>query len=107
MGLTAELCQQAGISVKRIGGLELIAASDAEGFIRAARARGVVILGIEGFRIQGSGVSPDMDAIADFSTLADDNEGAAKSLQAADRFLSGASRQDLYFDFTVKEGRAA
>lgn len=55
-----------------IGGLDLVAAGEANAFIEACEGAGVRILGIEGFRIGSSNtIHVVMDAIADFSDVAD------------------------------------
>ena len=100
MGLTMRLAEAAGISAKKIGSLELIASKDVSAFLRAAKDRNVVILGVEGFRTEGNHVVPDMDAIADFSGLPHDGEMVATTIEEAGRFLLEFSQPDMYFDFT-------
>lgn len=103
MGLTARLAESAGIVVKRIGSLELVAWTDIDAFLNVVRGQNVAILGIEGFRINGSRAVPDMDAIADFSGLPTDEELVATTLVEACRFFSSASRPSMYFDFELDE----
>jgi hypothetical protein len=103
MGLTARLAEAAGIVVKRIGSLELVAWTDIDAFLNVVRGRNVTILGIEGFRIEGSRAVPDMDAIADFSGLPTDEELVATTFAEASRFLCSASRPNMYFDFELDE----
>jgi hypothetical protein len=103
MGLTARLAETAGLEVGRIGSLELIAWSDIDAFLTAVSGRKVAIFGIEGFRIDGSKAVPDMDAIADFSGVPNDEQLAATTLAEASRFLRSVSRPGMYFDFEFNE----
>jgi hypothetical protein len=103
MGLTARLADAAGLAVKRIGSLELVAWSDIDAFLNIVRDRKVAILGIEGFRVDGSRAVPDMDAIADFSGLPTDQELVATTLTEATRFLSSVSQPNMYFDFELAD----
>lgn len=72
--MTTELAGRAGLSVRAVGGLGLIAATDAPAFLGACSGVGVHVLGVEGFRASDGGVEPDMDAIADLSDVLDPDE---------------------------------
>jgi hypothetical protein len=103
MGLTTYLAENAGITIKKIGSLELIALKDADAFLRAAKYRNVAILGIEGFRLEANRAIPDMGLIADFSGIPYDDEIVNTTIEEAARFLLGVSSPDVYFDFTLDE----
>lgn len=103
MGLTVRLAAVVGLEVKEIGSLELIAWSDIDTFLSVVRERNVVVLGIEGFRINGSKAVPDLDAIADFSGLPTDEDLAATTIAEARRFLSNVSQPNMYFEFELDE----
>lgn len=103
MGLTARLAAVAGLAVKVIGSLELIASSDIDAFLSVVRDRNLAVLGIEGFRIDGNKAVPDMDAIADFSGLPSDEDLAATTIAEASRFLSNVSQPNMFFEFELDE----
>jgi hypothetical protein len=103
MGLTARIAEAAGIEVKRIGSLELVAWTEIDAFLKVVGAWNVAIIGIEGFRIEGTKAVPDMDAIADFSALPIDEEWVTATIAEANRFLSSVSRPSMYFDFELDE----
>lgn len=97
MGLTARLAQAAGFDVIEIGSLELVAWQDTDAFLRVVNDKKMAIVGIEGFRIDGSRAIPDMAAIADFSGIPIDEELVVTTLEEARRFLSSVSRPGMYF----------
>ena len=66
MGLIEDLGYQAGIHLEKIGGIEFVDFDDTQTFLDAAREAGFLVLGIEGFRLEGGHLRPDMNAIADF-----------------------------------------
>ena len=103
MGLIARLAAAVGITVKKVGSLELIALKDVDVFLSAAGTHNVAVIGIEGFRMKGDRAVPDMDAIADFSGLPRDNEMVAATIEDAKRFIVEVSRPDMYFDFALDE----
>lgn len=99
MGLTLALGRQAGIGIREVGGLELVAFADARSFLDACVAAGVLVLGIEGFYLDSGQVRPDIDAIADFSQMTD-SEG---SVVEARSFIEAVGRPEMLFDFTLSE----
>jgi len=103
MGLTLDLAASAQIAVVRIGSLELVAWSDMDALLRAAQNRKLAVLGLEGFKLGPSSVSPDMEAIADFSTLSRDSRRAKRSFAGAWRFLADISSKQLHFDIVWEE----
>ena len=62
VGLTLALGRQAGIDIREVGGLQLVAFADAWTFLDACVDAGVLVLGIEGFRLDSGQVRPDMGA---------------------------------------------
>jgi hypothetical protein len=105
LGLTAEIGSSAGVVVHRVGQTELVAAADLACFLHAVRDSNLHVLGLEGFRIDGGNLVPDMDAIADFSSMA----GSAPSVDTvaeALRFISEVAGPKLYFELTFDEGAA-
>jgi hypothetical protein len=100
VGSIAALADTAGVHVTHVAGLELIRAEDAPALLAAFTPARLRVLGVEGFRIEGSdGVRPAMDAILDLSGLDD----AAKSVVEAEQFIGTASAPDVFFEFTVDE----
>ena len=63
----------------------------------------VAVLGIEGFKIVGDKRVPDMDCIADFSTLAmtAGELFPAESRKSAKYFLDSISAPDTLFEFVL------
>ncbi len=102
MGLIAEIAYSVGIGVRHSGQTELVAAADLVRFLEAARARDLRVLGLEGFRIVGSSLVPDMDAIADFSSIG----GSATSAETVDealQFLLNVGEPALFYEVTFGE----
>jgi hypothetical protein len=100
--VASEIARQASVRPHVVGRAELIARDDVPRFLDACeRAKGVVV-GIEGFRIMGDRIEPDMSSIADFSELTD----SARSIVEARRFVE-SSNPDLAFDFTIHSTRDA
>lgn len=93
------VARRARIQIFEVGGLQLVAASDAPAFLEACRAEQCLILGIEGFRVIESGVQPDMDAIADFSEVDD----PAESVAEATDFFDSVADSELVFEFTLAD----
>lgn len=100
MGLTAELAGSVGIPVQRSGSLELIASSDANGFLDECARAGVRVLGIEGFRLADAETRPDTSAIADLSAIEDPNA----SVEEARAAVVEISEPDLSLEFTLTRG---
>lgn len=99
MGLTSNIANDAGIDVTLRGGLALVAVTDASTFIATCRSRGIAVLGIDGFDVEGIAVRPDMAVIADFSSVTE----AGDSANEANAFLAKVARPGLYLDFTLAE----
>ena len=80
MGLIAHIAQTAGVKVKSIGALELIASKDAMAFLRAAKDSNMAILGIDGFRVEGRIVVWRSDSVLQVPVSALFRRGNAWSL---------------------------
>jgi hypothetical protein len=103
VGLTAKIALLAGIEPKRAGLAQLISTKDSGAFVQALLGQDVGILGIEGFHVNGNQIVPDMDAIADFSGLPQDEEFNATTVEEARKFLRSISDPDMYFEFLLRE----
>jgi hypothetical protein len=103
--LIEQIAGKLGIQMRAQGALRLIRLQDCQRVIAACKAQGVLILGIEGFTISKGKAVPDMDMIADFSTLAAKVWNIA-CLEAADSaaiyFESVKRQEDMLFDFSLK-----
>jgi hypothetical protein len=97
--LVSFVAQRAGIDLRCDGSMQFVAYKDAPAFLDACAAEGVRVLGIEGFRLDATGVTPDMDAIADFS-VAPGPGGVEESIRAS-RMYFGAVKSDLLFEFEL------
>lgn len=103
--LIEQLAGKLGVQVKAQGALRLIRLRDCQRVIAECKAQSVLILGIEGFMISKGKAVPNMDMIADFSTLTTKAWDTA-CLEAADSaaffFESAKDQEDLLFDFSLK-----
>lgn len=97
MGPVAALARSAGIAITTAAGLDLIDLAEAPRFLDACLREGWVILGVEGFRIEGDRLSPEMTAIADFSGLCSSRE----SVGEARRFVERMHDSGLKLDFVL------
>ncbi len=97
MGLTANLARRAGLRLKKVGGLQLVAFPDVQDFLDACMAAEVLVLGIEGFSSEDGEVRPDMSAIADFSELT----SSSHSVVEARMFVDSVGRPGMLFDFIL------
>lgn len=100
VGLTLALGRQAGIDIREVGGLQLVAFADAWTFLDACVDAGVLVLGIEGFRLDSGQVRPDMGAIADFSQMTNSRE----SILEARSFIETVGQPEMLFDFRAFGG---
>lgn len=94
--VASEIAREARIRMHRIGRSELLGRDGLESFLEACKRVEGLIVGIEGFRLIGDRIEPDMEWIADFSQLSD----PAESVSEAREFLEEAPN-DLYFDFDI------
>jgi hypothetical protein len=101
MGLVSEIAKVAGVSVHNEGSMELISAVDIPVFLEAVKARHTyIILGLEGFLIENKNLIPEMNAIADFSSSAENPDCDGTIIKAVD-FLARVGRSDLYYDIIL------
>ena len=96
--VTLHVARQLDIPVHISGALSLVAANDVPRFLDGCKLVRARVLGIEGFRLHGGGVRPDMDAIADLSRVVE--PGA--SVEEARVFTSQFAGSDLLFEFTLE-----
>jgi len=97
VGLTLALGRQAGIGIREVGGLELVAFADTRPFLDACSVASVIVLGIEGFEFYNDQVRPDLGAIADFSQITN----SERSVSEARSFIDAVGRPEMLFDFTL------
>ncbi|MCL4472455.1 MAG: hypothetical protein M1539_04395 [Actinobacteria bacterium] len=95
--LTEDLARHAQINVVNIGGLHLVATTDIATFLDTCQTENVLVIGIEGFRLEGERVLPDINAIADFSHLSNSIE----SIVEARRFFDAVDKPGMVYDFTL------
>jgi hypothetical protein len=100
MGL--DLLARSGLPTEVRAGVAFLTVDDALRLVDLARAEGVVILGMDGFRVQGSSTIPLMDWIADFSPVAGTQSGAATSWNSAKEFLLSLPAANLGDDVRVE-----
>jgi hypothetical protein len=98
MGITTEIAGLAGVRIVQFNTEELIDSKDMYLFLRAVKSRGERILGIEGFFIRDQKLIPDMNAIADFSSIAHVKD--SDSVLEAQHFLKSLDDQDRCFEIT-------
>jgi hypothetical protein len=85
------------------GRTRLLASGDAARFVEVCRATGVRIVGIEGFHVRDSNLTPDIDSTVDLSSIIDVGQAADE----ATAFLDDVADGDLAYDFVlVAEGDA-
>ena len=97
--LIDQLAEHAGVRVDRRPGVDLIAVEDAGPFLDACAARGVRILGLEGFYLRNDEIHVDLDRITDLSSIAD----ASESIAEARRAIEAIRVPELLLDFTLDQ----
>jgi hypothetical protein len=102
MGLISDIARSAGIAVYQSGPTELVSSVDLAKFLDTVRSRGICVSGLEGFRIVGDRLVPDMDAIADFSSIATSGDCEGTVAEAL-RFLSDVGEPELLFEVMLNE----
>lgn len=85
------------------GDVPLFGLSDSLGLIKYCEANNIAVLGIEGFRINHTKRTPDMDYIVDFSELfsISGDEFTVKSLKISKSFIQGIKDADIYLEFLL------
>jgi hypothetical protein len=105
MGLIERLADDAGVSLTVHGSLHLVAAKDAERILSAIEKTGVVVLGIEGFHLRNGRISPDIEAIADFSDVSASTNGSLESVASSRQFMNRVRSHGLFVEFTIRSGQ--
>jgi hypothetical protein len=77
--------------------MTLVSGSDVVRLIDALEAAGALIVGFEGFRLDGPAIMPV--EIADFSDVTD----PAESTAAARRGIEEIGRLELYYEFVIAD----
>ena len=85
------------------GEMSLYNKNDANQLLGILLSKNIGVLGVEGFKIIGNKIQPDMDFIADCSELFLNNpqEFVSISINGIRNFLSEAS-EDMFFEFVVQ-----
>ena len=99
MGSVEHLARDAGVAVRRVGGLNLVAADDVDQLLDAFERAAVRVVGAEGFRLGDGDVRPDMNAILDIADLDDNSE----SIGEARSFVKRVATPDLLFEFVIDD----
>ncbi len=101
MGPIRTAAARADVSLRRVGGLDLVAFEDVPRLLASIRDLGWRVLGIEGFRLHGGRIVPCMDAIADWSALSG-SEASDRSVEASLRYLGSVGEPGMLFDLTLE-----
>lgn len=105
--ITTKIAAKAGIPVIERGQhTHLVRFADAERFVSLCGEEGIVIVGIEGFVQVSGGITPQMDLIADFSSLSDlpCSDRCEQSVEAARSFLKAAEiTEETLFVFELRD----
>jgi hypothetical protein len=99
MGLTSRIAQSVDVDVVFIGSMELVSHRQIARFLDGCDAHGVHILGMEGFRVDGVMVRPDMGAILDCSGISQPDRSRA----AARSFIERMGATELAYEFVFRE----
>jgi hypothetical protein len=99
LDLTELVARKAGIAITSDGNMQFVAFKEGPAFLDACATERVRVLGIEGFRVDETGVTPDMGAIADFSTAPGPGT-VADSIRASWIYFR-AVKPDLWFEFVL------
>lgn len=85
------------------GGTPLFSLDDAIKLLGFCEQNDAAVLGIEGFKIAGGKRVPDMDCIADFSTLVAvaGREFPTASREAAKLFIESIADSDVFLEFVL------
>lgn len=99
MGFTTRVASGLGLTVVQRGSLDLVSAADARRLLLVCEAQDVAVLGLEGFRIDGNAIVPEMDAIADYSSsFRGSPDRARETIASARRFLDAMTDSTLLFE---------
>ncbi|MGL4288676.1 MAG: hypothetical protein ACRCVA_20170 [Phreatobacter sp.] len=90
----------------RLHGVALFNKTDSYRLLAHCRARGIAVLGIEGFRLDGVSRIPDMNFIADFSlvlAVPDHGERVVRSIRYGEAFLKLVPKEGVLLEFVLAE----
>lgn len=84
------------------GDVPLFDLASSELLLRLCESLGIGVLGIEGFTLEGDGIRPDLDYIADFSQLLSRADFLSDSIEGARNFLQSAiEKPSLRFEYVL------
>ncbi|MBN8937988.1 MAG: hypothetical protein J0H01_00795 [Rhizobiales bacterium] len=90
----------------RLHGVALFNKADSYQLLARCRTRGIAVLGIEGFRLDGVERIPEMNYIADFSSVlavADRAERVVRSIRYGEAFLALVPKEGVLLEFVLAE----
>jgi len=99
MATVAEELQGRGVNR---GGELMLRAHDAIAFVQRCRARGMEVLGVDGFHLTETTRQPDMGESIDLSRV-EDHGRCERNWDRAEQFLLQRIRSDLHFHIVVDE----
>jgi hypothetical protein len=87
------------------GDMALFDANDALRVLNFCGIKKLSILGIEGFRLHGDNIIPDMDCIADFSMMIEleGDNFQRKSLEWSRFFINQIADKNVFLEFVLAE----
>lgn len=99
MGFTTRVASGLGLKVVQRGSLDLVSAADARRLLLVCEEEEVPVLGLEGFRVEGTAIVPEMAAIADYSSsFRGSADRARETIASACRFLDSMTDSTLLFE---------
>lgn len=90
----------------RLHGVALFSKTDSYRLLAHCRGHAIAVLGIEGFRLDGVNRIPDMNYIADFSSVlavSDRGERVGRSIRYGEAFLKLVPREGVLLEFVLAE----
>ncbi|MCC6575306.1 MAG: hypothetical protein IT462_16140 [Planctomycetes bacterium] len=103
------LAKNLGIKLNTRGSTLLVRRDDCAAIVDACVRRNILILGVEGFRIEGAYLRVLGDLIADFSRVLNNKTPWAETCQAAGKSaqsylaLPEAKSADIWFEFVLED----
>jgi hypothetical protein len=90
------------LPTERSGGVPLFNFTDSERLLELCESLGIGVLGVEGFTLNNGDLTPEMDYIADFSSLLNCIDFEAESIRSARKFLKMAAETPrLLFEYVL------
>lgn len=99
--IVADLAESMGLEVVYRHGTILVPNTILGKLLDSLRMQNIRVLGLEGFRVEGQSLIPDMEAIADFSDLID--AAPEVSVDAARMFLLSMGTRSLLYEVITDE----